>query len=158
MPKISLDEIAEHARKTGFKYTFKSADEFNYYMIQGLLEKTITNNQYGIVDFGAGHSVYDDKEIFEDVKSILKPFLNVVLLLSSDDEEESLTIMNKRSTGNTADNKKFLESHCNRELATMIIYENNRTAVEVSDEILSRIEEVRLQSLATNINSSTTLK
>lgn len=127
-------------------------------MIQGLLEKTITNNQYGIVDFGAGHSVYDDKEIFEDVKSILKPFLNVVLLLSSDDEEESLTIMNKRSTGNTTDNKKFLESHCNRELATMIIYENNRTAVEVSDEILSRIEEVRLQSLATNINSSTTLK
>lgn len=158
MQKISLDGIANHARKIGLKKKFKSADEFNYYMIQELLGLTITNNQYGIVDFGAGHSVYDDKEIFAEVKSILKPFRNIVLLLPCNNEEESLKIMSKRSTGDTTENKKFLESPCNRELATMIIYGNNRSAVEISDEILARIEEAKLQPLVTNINSSTILK
>ena len=96
---------------------------------------------YGIVDFGAGHSVYDDTLIFEEVKSMLKPFKNIILLLPCQDEIKALDIMEERSTGDTRDNKKFFESPCNKELATMIIYENGRQPSEIAEEIILRIKE-----------------
>ena len=141
MPRLCLDQIANRATKTGFKYKFKSADAFNCYMISEVLKQAQENNMYGIVDFGAGHSVYDDDSIFKKVKSMLAPFKNIILLLPSQDEIEALDIMEKRSTGDTRDNKKFFESPCNKELATMIIYENGRQPSEIAEEIILRIKE-----------------
>ena len=57
---------------------------------------------------------------------MLEPFKNIILLLPCEDEKRALDIMKNRSTGDTRDNKKFLESPCNKELETMIIYENDR--------------------------------
>lgn len=141
MRRLCLDSIANKARETKIMDKYKSADEFNHYMIARVLNKVKEENVYGIVDFGAGHSVFDDKETFDKVKSLLKPFKNIVLLLPSEDIEQSLNILEKRSTGNTKGNRKFIESSCNQELATMIIYENNKTPEEVALEILRRIKE-----------------
>ena len=141
MPRLCLDQIANKARKTGFKYKFKSADAFNCYMISEVLKQAQENNMYGIVDFGAGHSVYDDTLIFEEVKSMLEPFKNIILLLPSKDDKKALDIMKNRSTGDTRDNKMFLESPCNKELATMIIYENDRQPSEIAEEIISCVKE-----------------
>ena len=99
------------------------------------------------MDFGAGHSVYDDKAIFEKVKTMLKPFKNVILLLPYKDEEKSLNIMKNRSTGDTRDNKKFFESQCNRELATITIYEDDRKPSDIADEIILRINERKEQEM-----------
>jgi shikimate kinase len=141
MQRLCLDIIANRARDTGFTRNFKNADEFNSYMILETLERVKKDGSYGIVDFGAGHSVYDNQEIFERVKAMLKPFKNIVLLLPDKDEEKSLDIMKNRATGDTRDNKKFFESPCNKELATMIIYGNNRQPLEIAEEIMQCIKK-----------------
>ena len=64
MPRLCLDKIANAARDTGVKRQFQGEDEFNCFMISKVLERTKKNDEYGIVDFGAGHSVYDDILIF----------------------------------------------------------------------------------------------
>ena len=147
MQRLCLDRIANRARDTGFMGNFKNADEFNSYMISETLERVKKDGSYGIVDFGAGHSVYDDREIFERVKSMLKPFKNIVLLLPDKDEEKSLDIMKRRATGDTRDNKKFFESPCNKELATMIVYGNNRKPLEIAEEIIQCIKERKEQQM-----------
>lgn len=141
MPRLCLDNVADKARNTGFMGKFKSPEDFNCYMISEVLKKAKSDNLYGIVDFGAGHSVYDDKEIFERVKAMLKPFKNIVLLLPDKDKEQALKTMKNRSENNTEDNEKFFESPCNKELATMIIYEYNKQPIEIAKEIISRIKE-----------------
>lgn len=147
MQRLCLDMIANRARDTGFMRNFKNADEFNSYMISETLERVKKDGSYEIVDFGAGHSVYDDQKIFERVKSMLKPFKNIVLLLPDKDEEKSLDIMKNRATGNTRDNKKFFESPCNKELATMIVYGNNRQPLEIAEEIIQGIKKRKEQQI-----------
>ena len=146
MKRLCLDRIANRARDTGFKKKFRNVDEFNYYMISEVLRKAKDENLYGIVDFGAGHSVYDDIEIFERVKQLIKPFKNVVLLLPDEDSEKSLDIMERRSTGDTRENRKFIESSCNNELATMTIYGNNRQPSEIAEEIIFNIKQRQQQT------------
>ena len=146
MQRLCLDGIANRARDTGFMRKFKNADEFNSYMISETIEEVKKEGLYGIVDFGAGHSVYDYQEIFERVKLMLKPFKNIILLLPDKDKERSLDIMKRRSTGDTRDNRKFIESPCNHELATMIVYGNNRQPTEIAEEILQLIKERKEQN------------
>lgn len=74
MQKLCLDGLANKARDTGFMRKFKNADEFNSYMISKIIERIKKDASCVIADFGAGHSVYDNQEIFERVKSMLKPF------------------------------------------------------------------------------------
>ena len=147
MKRLCLDVIANRARDTGFMNNFKNADEFNSYMISKSLERVKKDGSYGIVDFGAGHSVYDDQEIFEKVKSMLKPFKNIVLLLPDKDEEKSLNIMKSRSTGDIRDNKKFFESPCNKELATITVYGNNRQPLEIAEEVMQCIKNRKEQQI-----------
>lgn len=146
MQRLCLDYIANRLKENK---KISNMDEFNFHMILEELERVKKDGSYGIVDFGGGHSVYDDPKIFEKVKSMLKPFKNIVLLLPDKDKEKSLDIMKNRSTGDTRDNKKFLESPCNTELATMIIYGNNKQPSDIADEIIQNINERRK---ALNIN------
>ncbi len=141
MPRLCLDRIANQDRNTGFMKNFRNADEYNSYMIKSILSRAKAEGIPGIVDFGAGHSVYRNLEIFNEVKSELKPFKNIILLLPSVDINESLRIMAERSTGDYSTNKEFITSPCNRELATMTIYGNNRMPNEIAHEICKKIDE-----------------
>lgn len=148
MPRICLDKIANEAKRNGHGAKFNSADEFNYNMIHDLISTAQKyDDAYGVVDFGAGHSIYKDKAIFEKVKKELKPFENIVLLLPCKDEKKTLEIMAERSTGDTSENLEFLRSQCNKELATMVIYADGRSPQEISDEIMSRIAKRKNQEL-----------
>ena len=146
MPRVSLDTIMNKLKQSGFSTLYDNVEEFNYYIISQILKKAKSNNLYGVIDFGAGHSVYDDKEIFEKIKTMLKPFKNIVLLLPNKDEEVSLEIINGRATGDISENRKFYESPCNKELATMTIYENGRQPSQVAEEIISRVNERKEQA------------
>ncbi len=141
MPRLCLDKVANDARKSGFRAKFDSRDSFNNYMIRTCLQKALISGIAGVVDFGAGHSVYDDEEIFRGIKEILSKFKNIVLLLPTPDIDTSLEIMAKRSTGDYSTNEQFIRSHCNRDLATMVVYENGRTPREVAEGILKQIED-----------------
>lgn len=145
MPRLSLDGVANRARREGFTRNFRSADEFNNYMIRTLVQKAMIEGRPGIVDFGAGHSVYDDENIFRGIKEILSDFKNIVLLLPTPDIESSLEIMAKRSTGDYSTNEKFLRSHCNKDLATMTIYENGRTPKQIAESIIRTINDRNMQ-------------
>ena len=141
LPRLCLDKIANNDRRSGVMDFFKNSDEYNYYMISSILDEAESQSEdvAGIVDFGAGHSVYDDPKIFSDLKKRLCKFKNIVLLLPSVKIEESLEIMSKRSTRDTRENKKFLTSPCNRDLATIVIYCNNRFPIDIANEILHTI-------------------
>lgn len=139
MHRLCLDYIAHQDRKSGFIKQFKNSEEYNLYMLASQLKRAQELGIPGIVDFGAGHSVYDDKIIFEHVKSILSNFKNIVLLLPSEDLEESLQILSKRSTGDYSPNRKFITSTCNEELATIIIYENGRTPNQIAQDIINSV-------------------
>ncbi|MBR3511748.1 MAG: hypothetical protein IKN74_02175 [Clostridia bacterium] len=140
MPRLCLDGIANRERSNGFRNRFRSSQEYNAFMIRRAIDDAKRHGTPGIVDFGAGHSIYNDPKIFADVKKMMADFKNVVLLLPSADPNESLRIMNERSTGDTRDNKYFLNSPCNRELATMTIYGNGRSPREIAESILKYIE------------------
>ena len=141
MPRLSLDRISYDARKSGLRDQFDGEDSFNNYMIRTCLEKTLISGTPGVADFGAGHSVYNDEEIFRGIKEILSKFKNIVLLLPTPDIDTSLEIMARRSTGEYDHNEQFIRSHCNRDLATMVVYENGRTPREVAEGILKQIED-----------------
>jgi len=141
LPRLCLDGIANRDRQTGFTRRFRNADEYHSYMIKTVLDIAEKHGKPGVVDFGAGHSVYDSIEIFNEVKNKLRNFKNIILLIPSVDIEKSLRIMEQRSTGYTGDNRKFITSSCNRELATITIYGNDKTPKEIADEILKIIEK-----------------
>ncbi|MEH2063239.1 MAG: hypothetical protein V7K50_13415 [Nostoc sp.] len=52
-----------------------------------------------MIDFGAGHSVYEDDALFKRVQKVLEPYINVVLILPSPNLEESIQILNERNGG-----------------------------------------------------------
>ncbi len=140
LPRLCLDRIANNDRRSGFRSFFRSADEYNAFLIKKQLERAEQLGLPGVVDFGAGHSVYDDRELFYEVKTRLSKFKNIVLLLPTEDLEKSLQILASRSTGDYSPNRKFITSPCNRELATIIVYENGRSPSEIATEIIRTID------------------
>ena len=140
MPRLCLDGIANRDRHSGVMNNFNNSDEYNFHMLKKVCMFAEQNGNPGIVDFGAGHSVYDDPLIFNEVKLMLKQFKNIVLLIPSADIEKSLDIMAKRSNGDVRENRKFLTSTCNRDLATFVEYENGRSPQEIAESIINKIK------------------
>ena len=139
--RVSIDRIANKARKTGFMSQFKTMDDFKLFVLKDLIRRGKEDGKPSIVDAGAGHSVFEDKEKFDEAKKELAPFKNIVLLMPSEDIDESIRILASRSTGDYSPNRHFIESPCNKELATMTVYENGRTPEEIADEIQRKIAE-----------------
>ena len=104
------------------------------------VERLLSAHSHCVIDFGAGHSVYEDDELFHRVQQILAPYPNVVLLLPSETLEESLQILNDRTgyvpDGNPHINEHFLRHHSNYSLAKFTVYGNGRMAEEICDEIV----------------------
>lgn len=104
----------------------------------------ILQSQHGCVfDFGAGHSVYDTRELFTAVSNALRPFRHVILLLpfrslklSYDTLWQRLSIDERRSDSLL---KHFIWNECNMRLATQIIYTETRSPEQVCDEIVGVI-------------------
>lgn len=90
-----------------------------------------------IIDFGAGQSVYDDKELFKKVEENLKPIDNVVLILPSSDNKESIDILYKRNKFEY--NNIFIENECNAKLAKLIVYTKGKKPKETCTEIIEWI-------------------
>ena len=140
LKRFSVDSITRNDGPSGFINRFESIDDYNLAMTKALVERAKVGEVSGIVDFGAGHTIYDDPLKFEEAKKIFSKFKNVILLLPSCNNDEAMKILNERSTGDTNINKKALTSRCNRELADMVIYENGRGPKKIAEDILKYIE------------------
>lgn len=91
-----------------------------------------------IIDFGAGQSVYKDKELYKKVERALKFIENVILILPSSDNKESLEILYKRNE--FEHNHIFIENDSNNRLAKYVVYTKGKKPQETCDEIIEMIK------------------
>ncbi len=117
------------------------------------VERVLADHPDCVIDFGAGHSVYEDEELFSRVQRALTPYPNVILLLPSPDLEESVEILNARfgqlllrEIGETDSrllgvNEHFVKHPSNYKLAKMVIYTDDKTPDETCTEILQELEK-----------------
>jgi shikimate kinase len=95
-----------------------------------------------IIDFGAGHSVYDDEAHLRRVQERLAPYKNVVLLLPSPDINESIRILAERNSptiGGIEINQYLITHPSNRVLARSVVYTEGKSPSKTRDEILALV-------------------
>ena len=128
-------------KEEGFVAVYRYWKPFEAYAVERLLME----HADCMIDFGGGHSVYEDTNLFERVKRALAPFANVILLLPSRDLDESVRVLRERTiAGNSWDGRSrgfdfhehFVKHHSNHDLAKFVVYTGGKTPEETRDEIL----------------------
>lgn len=117
---------------------------FEYQTVSHILQNASKEGDefYGkIIDFGAGHSVYENPEELEKIEALMEPYPNVILLMPCEDVEEALKITEARRNHKLDLNKHFLEHPSNKRLAKYTIYTKDRTAEECAESVLQIIRE-----------------
>lgn len=139
--EIGYDEGLAHRifEAEGFWGVYKYWKPFEAYAVERILSER-TNC---VIDFGAGHSVYEDDVLFKQVQQVLAPYPNIILLLPTTDPDESLDILNERDESfremKPNINDHFIKHHSNYDLAKVITYTNGKTPEETCEEILHKI-------------------
>lgn len=117
------------------------------------VERVLAEPTRCVTDFGAGHSVYEDANLFARVQAVLAPYPNVILILPSPDLDESVKIVNERfvqlldNEGIDIDpellkvNEHFVKHSSNHTLAKLTIYTNGKTPAETCNEILQKLAQ-----------------
>ncbi len=142
MHRISLDN--KDLLKMLYEKERKFRDFKNFeFMLTGTVLSSL--KKPCIIDFGAGHSVYEDKNLREQMKKMCAQFKNIILLLPSMDKEKSREVLAERrkiklGSHKDQDNWHFITSPNNYELATNTLYEENKTPEDISREILQLVK------------------
>lgn len=84
------------------------------------------------------------------MKKMCSQFKNIILLLPSEDKEKSREVLAerknfKRGSYDYQDNWHFITAMNNYELATNIVYEENKTPEDISKEILQLVREKQVE-------------
>ena len=164
VPRIELDEVRQrfyheigydekHASKIvgdeGMMGLITYWKPFEAHAVERALEEFKTC----VMDFGAGHSVYENNELFSRVENALKPHKHVILILPSPDLDRSVEIVNQRfsellvrEVGRVDSellelNELFVRHPSNRVLAKKIFYTDGKKTEETCQEILDWIQE-----------------
>ena len=150
-PVISLDNLRfdyykeigyDHAHmnelheKAGIMAIFQYGKIFDAYSIERVLE----DHQNCIFDFGGGNIVSGYDFDLNRIKKALEPFENVVFLVPSKDNEETLKFIYKRREIKASDRELIeylVNNHSNYEIAKHTVIVKDKTPEEVCDEILS---------------------
>jgi len=123
--------------KEGFLGVYRYWKPFEAYAVERLLSE----HKNCVIDFGAGHSVFEDDELFARVRRALEPCDNVVLVLPSPNLDESIRILRERRNTKPGEgfdlNAHFVKHHSNHALAKHTVYTKDKTPEETRDEILS---------------------
>jgi shikimate kinase len=154
LPRISLDDVRwKYYREIGYEEDLARRihqtgglvalvfywKQFDAYAV----ERVLAEHPNTIIDFGAGHSVYESNELFTRVQAVLSPYANVVLILPSPNVAKSIEILNERTKDLVEAfgqgfnwNEHFLRHHSNHDLAKITIYTKSKTPDETCDEII----------------------
>ena len=140
MHRISLDN--KDLLKMLYEKERKFRDFKNFeFMLTGTVLSSLKKPY--IIDFGAGHSVYEDKNLREQMKKMCAQFKNIILLLPSMDKSREVLAERRKiklSSHKDQDNWHFITSPNNYELATNTLYEENKTPEDISREILQLVK------------------
>jgi shikimate kinase len=130
------EELVKQKRKIGIWELQKYWKPFEIHAVERLL------SEYSqcVIDFGAGHSVYEDAIHFQRVQKALTPYPNVFLLLPSPNLDESVQILDERNQFEVSElrslNEHFVRHASNYKLAKFIVYTKDKTAEETCEEII----------------------
>ncbi len=106
-----------------------------------LIESVLRDEHQCVIDFGGGHSVYEDETQFGRVQTALAPYPNVFLILPSPDEDESINILTRRFEADLASEKQLhhlLITHpAYQEFAKKTVYTHDKTMEQISTEAVS---------------------
>ncbi|MEO0520908.1 MAG: shikimate kinase [Cyanobacteria bacterium P01_A01_bin.116] len=109
------------------------------------VERVLSEHTHCVIDFGAGHSVYDDPSLFQRVQTALSSYPNVVLLLPSPDLTDSIQILNERNQHLPEDirrtNEYFIRHPSNAKLAKFTVYTQGKAPKETCDDILRLVDK-----------------
>ncbi|KAL6879884.1 hypothetical protein HDV57DRAFT_521923 [Trichoderma longibrachiatum] len=112
---------------------------FEYKAVTHILQnaKQEGDEFYGkILDFGAGHSVFEDPDELAHIEALMKPYTNVFLVVPTEDVNEVVRITEERRGHELGLNRHFVEHPSNKRLAKHIIYTKDMTAEECTGEVL----------------------
>ena len=132
----SKEKQKEIAENEGFAGVYRYWKQYDLYAVERLLDE----HEDCVIDFGAGHSIYEESEDLERAGELLAPYTNVILLLPSPDLAESIAILEQRNQLiiNGMEANRFTITHpSNWKLATHVVYTEEQTPVETRDEILN---------------------
>jgi shikimate kinase len=144
----SKDEARRIYHAEGNIGVLRYSKPFEAQMVEGVLR----DYPEQVIDFGAGHSVYEDKDDFARVQTALAPFDNVILVLPSADADESIRVLNERLAAllaregikETAEilelNAHFVRDPANGKLAKKTICTEGKTPEESCQEIVEWCE------------------
>ncbi|HSG43552.1 MAG TPA: hypothetical protein VLA72_10405 [Anaerolineales bacterium] len=126
----------EKFHEEGFWGLYRYWKPFEAHAVKRMLE----DFKECIFDFGGSQTVYEDDELFEQVRGLLKPYLHIILLMPTPDKDESIRILHARNTYATdaqwAVNEHLVRHHSNYDLAKHIVYTQGKTPEDTSDEVL----------------------
>ncbi len=142
-PKVGWDKdtLLGKIEKEGYLKTYLQWRTCFAHVIKQVL-KDYPNE---VIDFGAGHSHYDEPKLFEEVQKILVPYKNIILLLPSPDLNKSEAILKARCLEQRKqtwirDGHDFINHWVhdddNHLLATRTVYTKGKTLEETREEIL----------------------
>jgi hypothetical protein len=154
MQSVSLDELREsYYQEIGYDLEFakhiRSTGGFVslafYWMLFNAhaVERVLSDHQDCVIDFGAGHSVFESQEQFVRAQKVLTPYPNVILILPSPDPDESIQILNERTSDLVGVfgqgfnwNEYFVNHPSSHKLAKHVVYTKGKTPEETCCEIL----------------------
>lgn len=154
LPRYALDDLrwdyyAEigfdkaHYQALGADLGLRAAYEYGKTFEIYAVEQVLQAHRNCVIDFGGGHSVYEDAVHLARAEAALAPFPNVVLLLPAPDPEESLALLRSGSwdgKGREIDfHALFVRHPSNRRLAKQIIYTKGKSPQETCTELLARL-------------------
>lgn len=157
LPRCSMDDLRwDYYKEIGFDETVQNeigAQEgfpgvYRYWkpFEAHAVERLLAEHHNCVIDFGGGHSVYEDDALFARIQQILAPYPNVVLILPSPDLDESVRILRERKGEGVADgfdfHEHFVKHHSNHDLAKLVVYTQGKTPEETRDEILALTEQL----------------
>ncbi|KAG9496383.1 hypothetical protein J7337_012971 [Fusarium musae] len=112
---------------------------FEYRAVVDILESALKPDDkfYGkILDFGAGHSIFENRKELDHVAELMTPYDGVFLILPCEDVDEALKIMEERRGHDLSYNRHFLSHPSNKTLAKHIIHTKDTDPERSADEIL----------------------
>ena len=164
VPRIELDEVRQRFYlEIGYNEKYASdivGDEGMIGLIEywkpfeaHAVERALQVYKDCVIDFGAGHSVYEDEKLFSRVAKALRPYKFVFLILPSPDLDQSVEIVNQRfsellinEVGKVdpellALNEHFVRHPSNHRLAKATFYTEGRSVLKTCQAMLDWIED-----------------
>ncbi|MBE2182182.1 MAG: shikimate kinase [Anaerolineae bacterium] len=162
IPQVELDELRwDYYKEIGYDTVMAKEIADTEGMIALLrywkpyeayaVERVIATHSNCVIDFGAGHSVYEDDALFERVQAALAPNPYVVLIMPSPDLEASIAILNARfeqllqhEVGTVSPellslNEHFVKHPSNHKLGKIVVYTQGKTPEETAREIIEKL-------------------